>query len=110
MILLEKFRIVFIRTQHSGESVNEEVIADSQTALLQVMRKAGLPVRKACRNGGCGVCRCLLVRGEVDYRQRAPFALWEKDIAEGWILPCIAFAKTELVLDRLSLDAKGLIF
>lgn len=84
-----------------------EFIADDKTTLLQLMRDAGLPVRNACRNGGCGVCRCKLVNGEIEYYQREPFALWEKEKADGIILPCIAFAKSELVLGQLSFDPKA---
>ncbi|MGH1372732.1 MAG: 2Fe-2S iron-sulfur cluster-binding protein [Cellvibrionaceae bacterium] len=98
----EGFRVVLILDPQADAS--KEFLIDSNTTLLQAMHEAQLPVRKACRNGGCGVCRCRLIEGEVDYRQREPFALWEKDKAEGIILPCIAYPASELVLDNLSFD------
>ncbi len=101
----EQFSVILTVEQPQAETATTmELTADSHTNLLQVMHDANLPVRKACRNGGCGVCRCRLESGDIDYRQREPFALWEKDKDEGVILPCIAFAKTDLVLDGLSFD------
>jgi len=67
--------------------------------LLALFKAAGLPVREACRNGNCGVCRCRLVSGAVDYRSRKVYGLREEEILEGFILTCIAHAATDLELD-----------
>lgn len=42
---------------------------------------------------------CRLVEGEVQYRIQWPGLLPEEK-AEGWILPCIAFPLTDVVLTR----------
>ena len=76
---------------------------DEDKNLLEAMRENGLPVRQSCRNGVCGLCKCRLAEGEITYHWRKPHGLWEKHIAEGLILPCIAFARSDLVLDRVSL-------
>lgn len=99
-----RVRLTIEKTVDAAQTI--ELIADDKTNLLQLMRDAGLPVRNACRNGGCGICRCQLVSGKIDYRGREPFALWEKEKADGIILPCIAFAKSALILDQLSFDSK----
>ena len=78
--------------------------ADDKTTLLEVMRDARLPVRKACRNGACGICRCRLSAGDITYHQREPFGLWERDIKAGYILPCIAYATSDLTLEELTLE------
>ena len=78
--------------------------ASEDKFLLEAMRDAGLPVRKSCRNGVCGLCKCRLVAGEITYLWRQPHGLWEKHIAEGLILPCIAYARSDLVLDRIPLE------
>ena len=84
----------------------EQIIeAQSQErTLLEVMRDSQLPVRKACRNGVCGICQCRLTAGEITYHLREPFGLWEKDIALGYILPCIAYATSDIILDELTLE------
>lgn len=77
------------------------------TTLLDAMRNAGLPVRKACRNGVCGLCRCRLVSGEITYHWKEPHGLWQKDIEQGYILPCIAYPLEDLVVDEIPLVAPG---
>ncbi|GAB3097302.1 2Fe-2S iron-sulfur cluster binding domain-containing protein [Aestuariicella hydrocarbonica] len=77
---------------------------DQDISLLELMHQHQLPVRKACRNGACGICRCQLVAGEITYKQRQPFALWQEDIARGIILPCIAFAQTDVIVSDVPLQ------
>ena len=81
----------------------------AQINLLEALRNAGLNVRKACRNGICGLCRCRVVSGEFTYHWKEPHGLWQKDIEQGFILPCIAHAVTDLELDHIVLvtDAEG---
>lgn len=69
--------------------------------LYQALFRHGLTVRKACVNGACGVCRCRLVSGDVDYRARHPYGLDETALGEGYILPCIAYADSDITLDEL---------
>ncbi|WP_409522473.1 2Fe-2S iron-sulfur cluster-binding protein [Nitrincola sp. MINF-07-Sa-05] len=76
-----------------------ELETDLDQPLLTLFKAKGLPVREACRNGNCGVCRCRLVSGEVDYQSRKVYGLREEEISEGFILTCIAYAVTDLELD-----------
>ncbi len=100
---MTEFSLVIELSNGSHQSsVDLEVVKG--TTLLQALHDAQLPVRKACRNGGCGVCRCRLVAGEISYGQRQPFALWDKDKAEGFILPCIATPLSDLKIDLLTLE------
>ncbi|TXS93219.1 2Fe-2S iron-sulfur cluster-binding protein [Parahaliea aestuarii] len=73
--------------------------------LLSAMQAAGLPVRNSCRNSVCRLCRCRLIQGEISYQGRKPCGLLDRHIAEGYILPCIAFASSDLTLDKLSLES-----
>ncbi|WLD58844.1 2Fe-2S iron-sulfur cluster-binding protein [Salinispirillum sp. LH 10-3-1] len=69
--------------------------------LYEALARHGLAVRKACVNGACGVCRCRLVAGAVDYRGRQPYGLDETARSEGYILPCIAYAEGDVTLNEL---------
>lgn len=60
------------------------------------------PLRRACKNGACGICRCKLLGGKIDYGQRQPFALWDEEVAAGYILPCIAVPLTDIELSEVS--------
>lgn len=81
----------------------QAIDCDAATTLLEALRAAGLDVRKACRNGVCGLCRCRVVSGEFTYHWKEPHGLWQKDIQQDYILPCIAHPVSDLVLDHIAL-------
>jgi len=68
-------------------------------SLLAAAEQAGLRLRdSSCRNGTCRTCICRLVSGQVVYRIDWPgLSLDEK--REGFILPCVAHAASDLVID-----------
>lgn len=57
--------------------------------LLQAALREGLAVPASCRNGSCRTCLSRLVSGAVRHRIEWP-SLLADEIAEGWILPCVA--------------------
>ena len=73
--------------------------AGADQPLLHAAARAGIELPSSCRNGSCRTCMCRLVSGRVSYRIQWPGLLPEEK-AEGWILPCIAYAETDLVLQR----------
>ena len=73
-----------------------------QSGLAQSIR---LP--NSCRNGTCRTCMCKLFTGEIHYQIEWP-GLTREEKAEGWILPCVAEARTDLVLEAPdALDLKS---
>ena len=68
--------------------------------IIESLEKQGREVRKACDNGVCGVCLTKLHEGEVDYGLREPFGLNQKELEQGYILPCIAHCKTDIEIDE----------
>lgn len=79
---------------HIG-STNEKIAAASNESLLTAMERAGLCPPSRCRSGACGVCRSLLISGDVfipeleDSRRMA-------DKQYGYIHPCCAFPISDL--------------
>ena len=67
--------------------------------IIESLDKQGIQVRKACDNGVCGVCLTRLFEGEVDYGLREPFGLNQKELEQGYILPCIAHCKTDIKIE-----------
>ncbi|RZL91258.1 MAG: 2Fe-2S iron-sulfur cluster binding domain-containing protein [Variovorax sp.] len=66
--------------------------------LLQAGLKAGIELPSSCRNGTCRTCLCRLVSGSVRYQIDWPgVSADEKD--EGWILPCVAEATSDVTLE-----------
>ncbi len=71
---------------------------EDQTLLLAALDH-GLRLPHSCRNGTCRACIARLVSGRIAYRIEWPgLSREEKD--EGWILPCVACARSDLVLDQ----------
>jgi ferredoxin len=67
--------------------------------LVAAAARAGIELPTSCRNGTCRTCMCQVRCGEVAYRIQWPGLLpEEKD--DGWILPCIAYPRSDLVLER----------
>lgn len=87
----------------AGEST--QFWADADSTVLRASLQAALPgqggLLSSCRNGTCRACRCLLLEGEVHYLIEWP-GLSIEEKAEGWILPCVAQPRSDLLLQRRS--------
>ena len=59
---------------------------------------AGVELPNSCRNGTCRTCLCQMLQGAVRYRIDWP-GVSAEERADGWILPCVAYPTSELVLD-----------
>ncbi|KQN73103.1 (2Fe-2S)-binding protein [Duganella sp. Leaf61] len=71
--------------------------ADAGATVLAAAQQAGIRLPSSCRNGTCRTCLCRLERGAIHYRIDWPgVSLDEK--REGYILPCVAVADTDLVI------------
>ncbi|SPB18847.1 (2Fe-2S)-binding protein [Caballeronia novacaledonica] len=67
--------------------------------LLEAALRAGLSLPRSCRNGTCRACLCRLVDGRIAYRVEWP-GLTAEEKAEGWILPCVALALSDVTIDQ----------
>lgn len=72
--------------------------APADQSLLHAAAEAGIELPSSCRNGSCRACICRLLEGEVAYQIDWPGVLPEEK-AQGFILPCVARARSDLVLD-----------
>jgi ferredoxin len=72
--------------------------AGSDQTLLQAALAAGVVLPNSCRNGTCRSCRCRVLAGEAVHTIEWP-GLSREEKSEGWILPCVARAASDLVLD-----------
>ena len=80
---------------HEGESI------------LDAALRHGVTLPYGCRTGTCGTCQCQLVTGEVEYPAGPPLALTDTDVTQGKILPCVGFAREDLVLNAQELSNAG---
>ena len=90
-------------TDSSGFSVRIEpqgwtFEAGPRQSLFEAARAAGIILPTSCRNGTCRACISALVSGSVNYRVEWP-GLSSTEKEEGYVLPCVAIARSLLVLD-----------
>ena len=67
-------------------------------SLLHAAIAAGIQLPSSCRNGTCRACLARLVSGDIGYLVDWPGLLADEK-AEGWILPCVASALSDLVIE-----------
>lgn len=82
--------------------------AQEDTTLLLALEAAGFDAPSSCRNGTCRTCICRLQAGTVAYTVEWPGLSFDEK-REGYILPCVALARSDLVVDlplarRVSFD------
>ena len=65
--------------------------------LLSELRSQGLDLPYGCQYGGCITCAAKLIHGEVD--QRSQVALNNRQINDGYVVLCVARAKTDCTFE-----------
>ena len=65
--------------------------------LLDELRDQGVDLPYGCKYGGCITCAAKLIKGEVD--QRAQVALNNRQIANGYVILCVARAKSDCTFE-----------
>ena len=65
--------------------------------LLNELRDQGVDLPYGCQYGGCITCAAKLINGEVD--QRSQVALNNRQINDGYIILCVAKAKTDCIIE-----------
>ncbi len=77
-------------------------IAEGQS-LLEAAQAGGVRLRSSCRNGTCRECIATLQAGRVRYRVDWP-GLSPEERAQGFTLPCVALAESDVLLHQPRLD------
>jgi ferredoxin len=72
--------------------------ADEGTSILHAAEAAGIDLPSSCRNGTCRTCICRLRSGEAAHLIEWPGLSFEEK-REGWILPCVAVARSALEIE-----------
>lgn len=83
-----------VRVEPSGRTFE----APDSLTILEAAGFADLRLPRSCRNGTCRTCMCRMVSGAVSYTIEWP-GLSREEKAEGLILPCVAVAESDLVIE-----------
>lgn len=75
-------------------------VAADETILVAALR-AGIAMPSSCRNGTCRACMLQCLSGQVSYRIAWP-GLSREEKADAWILPCVAYPESDLLIETAS--------
>ncbi len=70
---------------------------EARRPLLDTLREQGVDLPYGCKYGGCITCAAKLTGGEID--QRAQVALNNRQIANGYVVLCVARPLTDCTLE-----------
>jgi ferredoxin len=82
----------------SVEPLGMRLQVSDDLPLLTSAKAAGIVLPSSCRNGTCRACLCRLRSGQVAYRIEWP-GLSREEKEEGYILPCVAYPLSDLVVE-----------
>ena len=82
------------------QSTGEQFDAWANQPLLISLEQGGLVWPSSCRNGTCRTCIARLESGEVRYQIDWP-GLSAEEKQGGYVLPCVAFPCTDVVLSHI---------
>ncbi|CAB1370136.1 2Fe-2S iron-sulfur cluster-binding protein [Denitratisoma oestradiolicum] len=86
---------------------NRSVQARFGETLLDAGLRQDMNLPFDCRNGGCGVCKCTVLNGEVDPGLYQPSALSPEERTQGKVLMCCATALTDAEIEYAAGDMRG---
>jgi ferredoxin len=72
-------------------------LVDPRQPLLDALREQGVDLPYGCRYGGCITCAAKLIAGKVD--QRRQVALNNRQLAQGYVILCVARPLTDCTFD-----------
>jgi CDP-4-dehydro-6-deoxyglucose reductase, E3 len=73
--------------------------AGAQEPILDAALRAGFNLPHSCKGGNCGSCRVRLLQGQIEYPTGTPLGLSAGEIAEGLVLLCRAYARSDVSID-----------
>ncbi|CAD6515897.1 2Fe-2S iron-sulfur cluster-binding protein [Paraburkholderia metrosideri] len=80
------------------EPLGQSFEAPDSLTILEAAGFANLRLPRSCRNGTCRTCLCKMTAGRVRYTIEWP-GLSREEKADGYILPCVAIAETDVVIE-----------
>ena len=76
---------------------NSKYEVDNRRPLLDALREQGVDLPYGCKYGGCITCAAKLTSGEVN--QKRQVALNNRQINDGYVIMCVARAKTDCTFE-----------
>lgn len=83
-----------ILLQTSGQSFT----CRSDQTLLQAAQAAGVRLPSSCSSGVCGTCKTRKTSGDIEMKHNG--GIRNREVEQGWILPCCSRPLSDVALDR----------
>jgi NAD(P)H-flavin reductase len=84
---------------------NVELRVGSKETLLQSALNQGIAFPHDCRAGGCGACKCRLVKGKVRELTDKSYILSAEELRENYVLACQSIPQSDIEIDVQLRDA-----
>jgi glycine betaine catabolism B len=82
---------------HFAKMGDDLSVAPGQTVLAAALAK-GMRLPASCTRGVCGTCKTKLLEGKVDMQHEG--GIRQREVDQGFFLPCCSKPLTDLVVDR----------
>lgn len=78
-------------------SLDNEFLINSDKTIIQNAEDNGIELRYSCLTGGCGACKIKKISGKVNMCEDN--CLSDDEINDNYILACISYPKSDIILD-----------
>lgn len=82
----------------------KQFICNDNEPILQAAIRQGINLRYGCKHGGCGMCKALVVEGDVDNEEASSYALLDFERQQGFSLLCCAYPESDVTLELWDYD------
>jgi len=98
-------------TSHAARIAPEgvELRVGSKETLLQAALNQGIAFPHDCRAGGCGACKCRLVKGKVKELTDKSYILSADELRDNYVLACQSIPQSDIEVDVQLRDAGTLV-
>ena len=87
---------------------NVEFRAQPKETLLQAALNQGIAFPHDCRAGGCGTCKCRLVKGKVKELTDKSYLLSAEELRDNYVLACQSIPQSDVEIEGELRDAATL--
>jgi NAD(P)H-flavin reductase/ferredoxin len=88
---------------------NVELRVGSKETLLQAALNQGIAFPHDCRAGGCGACKCRLVKGKVRELTDKSYILSAEELRDNYVLACQSIPQSDIEVDVQLREASTLV-